>query len=167
MYQPYPGGAQMPEPSPQQPAPPSVINAARVMYAGAAASLIGVVIDLTTIGSLRSTIHNRSPKLTPSQVTSLEHITIGGFIVAGLIGAALWIFIAQVCRAGKNWGRILATVLFGIDTLDQVFGAALPAAGGARIYAILIWLIGLAAVVLLWQRPSTAYFQSSRSGAQA
>lgn len=152
----------MPESPPQQPAPPSVVNAARVMYAGAAASLIGVVINFATIGSLKSQIHNRSPKLSPSQVTSVEHITIAGFIVAGLIGAALWIFVAQVCRSGKNWGRILATVLFGIDTLDQVFGAAVSSGGGARIYAILIWLIGLAAMVLLWQRPSTEYFRSWR-----
>jgi hypothetical protein len=160
MYQPYPGGTQMPEPSSRPPAPPSVVNAARVMYAGAAASLIGLVIDFTTIGSLKSAIHSRSPKLTPSQVTSAEHIVIAGFIVAGLIGAALWIFVAQVCRAGRNWGRILATVLFGIDTLDLLLGAAVPSGGGARIYGILIWLIGLGAIVLLWQRPSTAYFRS-------
>jgi hypothetical protein len=164
MYQPYPGGARMPEPSPQQPAPPSIVNAARVMYAGAAASLIGVAIDFATLGSLKSDIHNRSPKLTPSQLTTAEHIAIAEFIVAGLIGAALWIFVAQVCRTGKNWGRILATVLFGIDTLAQLFT---PLGGGARIYAILIWLIGLAATVLLWQRPSTEYFRSLRPGAQA
>lgn len=167
MYQPYPGGAQMPEPSPEQPAPPSVINAARVMYAGAAASLIGVVIDLTAIGSLKTTLENRYPKWSPSQVTSAEHIAIAEFIVAGLIGAALWIFVAQVCRAGKNWGRILATVLFGIDTLAQLFGAFIPSGGGARIFAILIWLIGLAAMVLLWQRPSTEYFRSGQPGVQA
>jgi hypothetical protein len=159
MYQPYPGGAQMPEPSPQRPAPPSVINAARVMYAGAAASLIGIVIDLTTLGDTKSAIHKRSPKLTPAQVTSAEHILVASFIIAGLIGAALWIFVAQTCKAGKNWGRIVATVLFGIDTIDQVVGAAVPTGGGARIFAIVIWLIGLAAIVLLWQRPSTEYFR--------
>jgi hypothetical protein len=160
MYQPYPGGAKMPEPSARPAVPPSVVNAVRVMYAGAAASLIGVIIDFTTISSLKSAIEKRYPKWTPSQVTSAEHIVVAGFIVAGLIGAALWIFVAQVCRAGRNWGRILATVLFGIDTLDLLLGAAVPSGGGARIYGILIWLIGLGAIVLLWQRPSTAYFRS-------
>lgn len=160
MYQPYPGGAQVPETSPRPPMPPSVVNAARVMYAGAAVSLIGVIIDFTTIGSLKSTIHSRSPQLTPSQLTTAEHIVIAGFIVAGLIGAALWILVALVCRAGRNWGRILGTVLFAIDTLDQVFGAAVSSGGGARIFSILVWLIGLAAIVLLWQRPSNEYFRS-------
>jgi hypothetical protein len=160
MYQPYPGGARLPEPSPQQPAPPSVVNAVRVMYAGAAASLIGVIINFTTLGSLKSAIEKRYPKWSPSQVTSAEHIAVAEFIVAGLIGAALWIFVAQVCRAGKNWGRILATVLFGIDTVSQLFGAAISSGGGARIFSILVWLIGLAALVLLWRRPSTEYFRS-------
>jgi hypothetical protein len=167
MYQAYPGGAQMPESSPQQPAPSSVVNAARVMYAGAVASLIAIVIDFTAIGSLKSAIEKREPKWSLSQVTSAEHVAIAEFIIAGLIGAALWIFVAQVCRAGKSWGRILAAVLFGIDTLLQIVGGAVPSGGGARIYAILIWLIGLAAIVLLWQRPSTEYFRSWRPGAQS
>jgi hypothetical protein len=160
MYQPYPGGAQMPEPSPRQSAPSSVVNAVRVMYAGAAASLIGVIIDFTAIGSLKSAIEKRYPKWTLSQVTSAEHIAIIEFIVAGLIGAALWIFVARVCRAGKSWGRILATVLFGIDTLLLLLGGAEPSGGGDRIYSILVWLIGLAAIVLLWQRPSTEYLRN-------
>jgi hypothetical protein len=161
MYQPYPGGAQMPEPSSRPPAPPSVVNAVRVMYAGAVVSLIVLVLDFTMIGSLKSAIHSRSPKLTPSQVNTLEHTTIAGFIVAGLIGAALWIVVAQVCRAGKSWGRILGTVLFGIDTLFQLFSAALSSGGGANITSLLVWLIGLVAIVLLWRRSSTEYFRSS------
>ncbi len=40
MYQPYPGGAQMPEVQ-RPPAPGSVRNAVKLMYAGAVASLIG------------------------------------------------------------------------------------------------------------------------------
>ncbi len=48
MYQPYPGGAQMPEVQ-RPPAPGSVRNAVKLMYAGAVASLIGIAIDLTTL----------------------------------------------------------------------------------------------------------------------
>jgi hypothetical protein len=163
MYQPYPGETRMPEPS-RSPVPPSVINAARVMYAGAAASLIGIIIDLTTLSATKSTIEKRRPGLTPSQVTAAEHVAIVEFIVAGLIGAALWIFIAQTCKAGKGWGRIVATVLFGIDTLAQLFTAG-SSGGGARIFALLVWLIGLAAIVLLWRRQSSEYFRGQQPGA--
>ena len=32
-------------------------------------------------------------------------------------------------------------------------------AGAGRFYGLLVWLIGLGAIILLWQRQSSAYFQ--------
>jgi hypothetical protein len=161
MYQPYPGGATMPEPS-RPPTPRSVLRAVQVMYAGAAVSLIGIVVDLTTLSSTRSQIIKSRPNLTAAQVTQAEHVAIGLFIVSGLIGAALWLWMAQSCKAGKSWARIVSTVLFAIDTINMAAGAAAVSSGGAaRIYAIVVWLVGLAAVVLLWQRASSDYFRST------
>ena len=162
MYQPYPGGAQVPEPSERPPAPPSVLRAVQVMYAGAAASLIGIVIDMTTLSSTKSEIIRRNPSLTATQVSNAEHVAIGLFIVSGLLGAGLWIWVAQMCKAGRNWARIVGTVLFAIDTISVFAGAAtVPGGGATRIYSILVWLIGLAAVILLWQRASSDYFRSA------
>jgi len=164
MYQPYPGGAQTPEPSSRPPMPTSVTRAVQVMYVGAAASLIGIIIDMTTLSSTKAEIIRRSPNLTPAQVTNAEHFAVGLFIVSGLIGAALWVWMAQSCKAGKSWARIVSTVLFGIDTISVLAGAAAVASGGAtRIYGIVVWLIGLAAIILLWQRQSTAYFKGAPS----
>jgi hypothetical protein len=56
MYQAYPGGSEPPGPSQQTTAPLSVLRAVQIMYAGAVVSLIGIVIDLTTVGSLKSAI---------------------------------------------------------------------------------------------------------------
>jgi len=162
MYQPYPGGAQVPEPSERPPAPPSVLRAVQVMYAGAAASLIGIVIDMTTLSSTKSEIIRRNPSLTATQVSNAEHVAIGLFIVSGLLGAGLWIWVAQMCKAGRNWARIVGTVLFAIDTISVFAGAAtVPGGGATRIYSILVWLIGLATVILLWQRASSDYFRSA------
>jgi|SRR5215471_3594332 len=162
MYQPYPGGAQVPEPSERPPAPPSVLRAVQVMYVGAAASLIGIVIDMTTLSSTKSEIIRRKPHLTATQVANAEHVAIGLFIVGGLLGAGLWIWIAQMCKLGRNWARIVGTVLFAIDTISVFAGAATVAGGAAaRIYSIIVWLIGLATVVLLWQRASSDYFRSA------
>ena len=90
MYQPYPGGGQPPEPSERPPAPPSIVRAVQVMYAGAAASLIGIVIDMTTLSSTKAEIIRRNPSWTATQVSNAEHVAIGLFIVSGLLGAALW-----------------------------------------------------------------------------
>ena len=89
-------------------------------------------------------------------------MAIGVFIVSGLLGAALWLWMAQANKAGKSWARIVATVLFAIDTLNVAVGASAVSGGGAtRIYGLVIWLIGLAAVILLWQRPSSEYFKGT------
>jgi hypothetical protein len=160
MYQPYPGGTQMPEPS-RQPAPQSVVRAVQVMYAGAAVSLIGMIINLATLSSVKSEIIRQRPTWTTAQVNNALHAVIGLSVVEGLLGVALWIWMAQTCRAGKTWARIVSTVLFAIDTLSLVAGAAVPGGGTSRIYGIVIWLIGLAAIVLLWQRSSSDYFRGT------
>jgi hypothetical protein len=131
------------------------------MYAGAAVSLIGIIIDLTTLSSTKSEIINHTPSLTTTQVNNALHAAIGIFIVTGLLGAALWIWMAQTCKAGKSWARIVSTVLFGIDTISLLAGAAAPGGGATRIYGIVVWLVGLAAIVLLWQRSSSDYFRGT------
>jgi hypothetical protein len=169
MYQAYPDGVQPSAPygQPGSPLPQSVARAVRVMYAGAVASLIGISIDLATAGSLRARLVtiNNGAKLTPAQVTDTEHLAIGALVVTGLIGAALWYWMAQNNRAGKGWARIVATVLFGIDTLGVIADidgtSALAGTVATRIFGIVVWLIGLAAVILLWQRASSDYFRGS------
>jgi hypothetical protein len=73
----------------------------------------------------------------------------------------LWIFLGRGCRNGRNWARITATVLFGVATLDLLGLLAFPEAAVAKVLAVLIWLIGLGAVVLLWRGTSTAFFRAS------
>jgi hypothetical protein len=176
MYQTYPDGKPPPEKYGQSrsPVPVSVDNAVRVMYMGAAASLIGIVIDLATVGPPRDkpvTLDNNGPELTATQLTASvhaatgAHVTIGALVVAGVIGVMLWIWMAQSNQSGKRWARIVATVLFGVDTLSLIAGingaSALSGTAATRIYGTAIWLIGLAAIVLLWQRTSCAYFRGS------
>ena len=162
-YQPYPGGTQLPEPAERPPIPQSITRAVQLMYAGAAASLIGIIIALTTLSSIKSQIISRNPSLTTTQVNNAEHVAIGILIASGLIGAALWLWMAQSSKAGKNWARIVSTVLFVIQTINVLAGASAVASGGAsRIYSIVIWLIGLGAIIFLWQRSSTEYFKAPR-----
>ena len=56
MYQPYPGsGTRLPEPQ-RPPTPPAVLNAVKVMYVGAATSLLGIVIDALTVVALTAIV---------------------------------------------------------------------------------------------------------------
>ena len=162
MYQRFPGGADSPQ-RVRASAPQSVLRAVKAMYVGLAVSLIGIAIDMTTLSATRSAILKRDPTFTAAQLNNAEHVQIGLFIASGLIGAALWLWMAQSCLAGKRWARIVSTVFFAIETVAQLGSTALGSSGGvARLYGLLVWLVGLVAVVLLWQRSSSEYFNASR-----
>ncbi len=161
MYQPYPGATQMPD-TPPLTVPPSVRQAVKAMYGGAAASLIYLIASIVTVGSTKTAIEKRFPNLTASQVTTEQHVLLIAGVAGGLIAIAAWILIARACQAGKNWARITGTVLFGIGTLDAVGGLINPVAVPVKILAFVIWAFGLIAVIRLWQAASSAYFRAPR-----
>jgi hypothetical protein len=161
MYQPYPGGSAMPDHSGKEP-PPSIVKAVKTMQAGMAASLVGIVLNLATVGSVKSTIRHLEPHATAAQITMDQRMLIGESIAAGLIGAALWLWMAQSCRAGKAWARTFSTVLFGIYTIAQIASVAIGSGGVGEIYNVVVWAIGLIAIIFLWQQPSTEYFRGAR-----
>ena len=156
MYQPYPSAGQAPEPARPEP-PPSVVMAVRLMYAGAVVSAVSLVVGLATVGSLRTALHKSQPTLTPTQLHDLQTVVVVGSIVIGLISIGLWVWMALMNKAGKSWARIVATVLFGLDTLFLLLGVARAGAAASSLVSILIWLIGLGAVILLWRKDSTEY----------
>ena len=158
MYQPYPAGTQMPELD-RPPVPSQVKNAIRAMYAGAAATIVGVIIEILTVGATKTAIEKRSPHLTASQVSSTQHVLIIGFVISGVIAVGIWIFIARACQNGNGWARITGTVLFCLATVDTIASAAAPVASPVKAWWPVIWLAGLVAVIFLWQRASTAFFK--------
>ena len=93
------------------------------MYAGAAVSTVSLIVSLVDIGGTKSAIRKARPSLTVAQVNQLNTFIISLAIVSGLVGIALWLWMARANGQGRNWARILSTVLFGLATLD-LFGVA-------------------------------------------
>ena len=158
MYQPYPTSSQMPElgkPS----VPAQVKHAVTAMYIGAAATVVGVVIEILTVNATKTAIEKKSHHLTASQLNTTEHDLIIGSIVSGLIALAAWLIIARACQNGHNWARVAGTVLFGLATVDTIGGAISPVAGPVKAWWAVIWLAGLTAVILLWRPRSTEFFR--------
>jgi hypothetical protein len=54
-------------------------------------------------------------------------------------------------------------VLFGINTVQVLGGLPIPVAAPVKIFALVVWLVGLGAVVLLWQGSSSGFFTGPRS----
>ena len=155
MVQPHPSTGRMPEYS--EPAP-SVVMAVRLMYAGAVVSALSLIVGLATVGSLRDSLHKAQPKLTPTQLHDLQTVVVVGSIFIGVISIGLWVWMALMNKAGRPWARIVATVLFGLDTLFLLLGVAQAGAAAGTLVSILTWLIGLGAVIYLWRRDASAYF---------
>jgi hypothetical protein len=178
-YQPYPtGGASQPYPAggneigQRPPQPSSVRNAVRLMYAGGALSAITAILILATSSSIKNAvgralrkanatdISNGKKPLTAAQILSVEKATIVVFVVVLVIAIGLWAWMAWANGRGRNWARIVATVLFALNTIDLVLSVS--RAGLSVIFVALGWVIGLAAIILLWRRESSAYFQPNR-----
>jgi hypothetical protein len=158
MYQPYPSGGQSVEPQ-RPPAPASVMNAVKLMYAGAAISTVSLIISLADIHGTKVAIEKARPNLTTTQINQLNTFIISLAIVSGVLGIALWLWMAWANNQGKNWARILSTVLFGLATLDMVGVFSQPKTVYGLIFPVLTWLVGLGAVFLLWRPESTAFFK--------
>ncbi len=166
-YQPYPaGGGQM---APRPPQPSSVRTAVWLMYAGGALSLISAILVLALGGRIKSAVNKALVKnnatlssegkktLTLSQIHSIASAYVVIIVVVLLIAVALWAWMAWANGRGRPWARIVASVLFGLNTLFLLYG--ISRAGTSTLFTGLGWLIGLAAIIMLWQRASSAYFK--------
>jgi hypothetical protein len=161
MYQPYPSGGKPVEPE-RPSAPATVLNAVKLMYAGAAVSTVSLVISGVSIGGSKAAIRKQRPSLTPAQVNQLNTFIIALAIVSGVIGVALWLWMARANGQGRNWARIMSTVLFGLATLDLFGVLSQPKTLLGLVFPVLTWLIGLGTVFLLWRRESTEFFKPPR-----
>jgi hypothetical protein len=171
-YQPYPtggGGNQMAE-RPAQPT--SLRTAVRLMWAGAALSLIGVIITLAFSGRIRTAIRNAAvtanktaarehkTQLTAAQIHTLANATFAILVVFGIIGLLLWVWMAWANNRGSSWARIVATVLFALNTIGLVFEVG--RASVSLIPIILEWLVGVGAIIMLYRRETTQYINFNR-----
>ena len=158
MVQRYPSSGKLVELE-RLPAPPSVAKAVKLMYAGAAVSTVSLIISLADVSGTKSAIRKARPNLTASQVSSLNTFIISLAVVSGLIGVGLWLWMARANTAGKNWARIVSTVLAGLATLDLAGVIGEPKTLIGLVFPVLTWLVGLGAVFLLWRPESSAFFK--------
>jgi len=162
MYQPYPSSGQPVEPL-RPPAPAPVLDAVKLMYGGAVGTVVQLIIALAYIGDIRAYhLTVLGHHLTTAQLSHQRPLIITLAIAFGLALIALWLWMARANGQGRNWARILSTVLFGLATL-QLSGLH----GVAQVFwAMLTWLTGLAAVWQLWRPASSAFFRQCRQAAR-
>ena len=158
MYEPYPASGPAQKPEQIQP-PRSVLNAVKLMYAGAALEVLAVIIALVTIGSLKSAILARHRAYTTAQLHTAEAARTVPLVVGGLIAIGLWLWMAWANGKGRSWARIVSAVFFGINTLDLLISLLAVHAVATLIVGVVIWLVGLGAIVLLFSKESGPFYK--------
>jgi hypothetical protein len=162
MYQSYPASGPAQE-SLQPQLPPSLRNAVRLMYAGAALEVIALIVALLTISSLKAAILRADPAYTASQLHNAQVVGTVSLVVGAVITIGLWLWMAWANGRGRRWARIVSAVFFGINTLDLAISFARVHATATAVLAVLIWLVGLAAIVLLFRKDSSSFYQQQAS----
>ncbi|WP_131103773.1 hypothetical protein [Ornithinimicrobium sufpigmenti] len=173
-YQPAPGmpsegyGTQAPTAA----KPGSVALAEKLMYGGAALTLISGLLGLFTDQDvLRETLRDQLEAAgqaadEASLDAALQLGTITGIIFA-VVGTVLWALLGWLNGKGIGWARIGATILGVLGVVVTLLGLLAPAlVPGATtealplVLSVLTGLIALAVVVLLWRPESNAFFSA-------
>ena len=128
------------------------------MYTGAALSAVSLIVTVLSFHAIERVIRNASSTLTAQQVHNDAIVAVTIAVVESLIAIGLWLLMAWGNKNGQNWARIVATVLFGLNTLFLLLSFVRATVSVSLAFSVLVWLIGLGAIVLLWRKESSQYF---------
>jgi len=139
--------------------PRAVLNAVRLMCLGAVLELAVLVTVLVTLDSVRSAAIRdfTATQWHTAVVTQIVPAVAGTPIIAGL-----WLWLAWANGRGYDWARPAFMALFSLVTIAVLFGLG----EGSALYAPadliakgVVWLVGLAAMVLIFSKAASPYYQ--------
>ena len=161
MQQPDSGAAPDPQPPGIEP-PRPVLFAVRLMYAGAALEVIALIVTVLTAGSVRSALAARHPGYTAAQLHAAEVVRTVPVVVGAVLTIGLWIWMARENGKGRNWARFVSAAFFGINTVDLLISLILVAAAATLVMGLVIWLVGLAAIVLIFSTAAGPFYRQQQ-----
>ena len=140
-----PGGDQVPPQLDRPPMPDAVSKAVSLILLGMGLALVQMVVAIP-FQAHKSNASGRA--------------ILG--ICSGVMSAGLWWWMARTCRQGHNWGRKTSTVFFGISSMGmlQIAVGQIHIQAVILVFDVLSWVVGLAAIVLLWNAESGPYFRA-------
>jgi hypothetical protein len=161
-----PGASWGGDPSPAAPEQPSTIRTAvRLMWAGAALSLLSLVVSLVALDSMESRVRSRltasDTRLTPAEVDGLLGVIVAIAVITSLIAILLWLWMAWKNGQGRSWARIVATVLGGLNLVSSLAGVSSGQSGGLGLLLTFVNLaLAVVILALLWSKPSSAFYDA-------
>jgi hypothetical protein len=133
------------------------------MCAGAVLTLADVVTVLVTLGGVRwAAAHDFGAGQWPIVMLT----QVGFWLVSAPIGAGVWLLLAWANGRGYHWARPAFGVFFGVLTIGLLVGLGENGGEDALQYiwpdviaATVLWLVALAAVVLISGEAASPYYQ--------
>jgi hypothetical protein len=139
--------------------PRPVRNAVRLMCAGAVLTLADVVTVLVTLGGVRSAaLHDLAARQWPTVMLT----QVGFWLASAPIGAGVWLWLAWANGRGYHWARPAFVAFFCVLTTAVFFGLgedALPYTLADLIATTVLWLVGVAAALLIFSETASPYYQ--------
>lgn len=146
----------------EAPPPKSITQAVLLMRIGAVVSVVDVIAGLLTRNSLHDNIRQSlvdNQSYTASKLDTAYTAALVSLVVAGLVGVALWLWMAHANGNGRKWARIVATVLGGLSILNLVLAMAQSQASGlSLVLTVVTALLAVVILFLIWRRESSAFY---------
>lgn len=148
------------------PTPPAaMLNAVKLMYAGAVLNAIYLIVNLTGISSLKTALREANPKWTSAHVSQAATSDTVYSIVITLVGIGLWLLMAWANKQGRVWARMVSTVLCALNVLNVIPLIAVRSLDlqlALVLIALALSLVaGVVATVLIWRRESTDFYKAA------
>jgi hypothetical protein len=138
--------------------PRTVTSAIRLMRAGAATEIAGLLIALATASSVSSALtRHHAGFLAAHWHVLLLFIELGVPVPAGL-----WLWLAWANGRGHQWARSAFAAVFGLYTLvvlSKLAAGALTYAPADLLVVGVQWLIGLAVVLLIFSPSAGSFYR--------
>jgi hypothetical protein len=179
----YPGGAYpggypaggYPGTAGPAPVPPTTVNAAFALWMLILVVTIVSGVLLFTGGyydAIQSEIDNSNLSGIESSlaVSAGKTVLVVGAVLGLAISLFVYLFFGLKMRAGRNWARIVVTVLGGLSVLSGVAGNSLTTMADVNVArpegtVILGWLsvvLAAAAIIAMYVPASNTYFRESK-----
>jgi hypothetical protein len=145
------------------PQPSSIATAVKLMWVGAALSIIGLVIGFLTTDTAREQIEEDNPNLTADEIDTAVAFGLAIAVVISLVAVGLWIWMAWANGQGKSWARIVASVFGGLGILFGLVGLLLNPVTALSLVLTVVNLVLAIVILVLLYRPDSSRFYEARS----
>lgn len=144
--------------------PGSIKLAVQLMRAGAVLSLLGLLTTFFVQDQIRdeveSSMGESGAEMSQNAVDVAVALGVAFGVFLGLIGVALWLWMAWANGKGRSWARIVASVLYAFSILSFLASFAQPQPLLSTLLSLVSVVLGGVIVFLLWQKSSSAYYQA-------